>query len=103
MGSGGMATETRRRGERRDAAPFAPPKNLRGMARAPPRKGRGPCRFERRTRLFSPRAIAETVDHALSDSRQMREMRENARATVVEHYDLRTRILPQWQSLMATS
>ncbi|MCH4152430.1 MAG: glycosyltransferase family 4 protein [Sphingobium sp.] len=51
--------------------------------------------------FFSPRAIAETVDHALSDSRQMREMRENARATVVEHYDLRTRILPQWQSLMA--
>lgn len=51
--------------------------------------------------FFSTHEIAEAVDRALSDKKSMRAMRENARATVVENYDLKTRILPQWQSLIA--
>lgn len=51
--------------------------------------------------FFSTHAIAEAVDRALSDKHGMRAMRENARRTVVENYDLKTRILPQWQNLIA--
>ncbi|MCC6481633.1 MAG: glycosyltransferase family 4 protein [Sphingomonadaceae bacterium] len=51
--------------------------------------------------FFSTGDIAEAVDRALSDKSRMAQMRENARATVVEHYDLKTRALPQWQNLIA--
>jgi hypothetical protein len=53
--------------------------------------------------FFSPRMRSrKRSTMRLSDKPpDVGEMRENARATVVEHYDLRTRILPQWQSLMA--
>ncbi|MFO1261334.1 MAG: glycosyltransferase family 4 protein [Sphingomonadaceae bacterium] len=51
--------------------------------------------------FFSTHEIAEAVDRALVDKKAMSAMRENARATVVENYDLKTRILPQWQSLIA--
>lgn len=51
--------------------------------------------------FFSPGAIAQAVDTVLSDKNRMRGMRENARRTVVENYDLKTRILPRWQELIA--
>ncbi len=51
--------------------------------------------------FFSPGAIAQTVDAVLSDPTRMRAMRDNARRTVVEGYDLKSRILPRWHKLMA--
>ncbi|MDQ4419012.1 glycosyltransferase family 4 protein [Sphingobium sp. DEHP117] len=51
--------------------------------------------------FFSAGHLAETVDAALSDRQRMRTIRENARRTVVENYDLKTCALPRWQNLIA--
>lgn len=51
--------------------------------------------------FFSAPEIAEKVNAVLSDPHHMQDMRDNARRTVVDHYDLKTRALPQWQDMIA--
>lgn len=51
--------------------------------------------------FFSTSEVADAVDRVLSDPGRMANMRANARATVVDRYDLKTRALPQWQNLIA--
>jgi len=50
--------------------------------------------------FFSPAAIADATDILLDDTERARFMRDTARRTVVERYDLRTRALPQWDRLL---
>lgn len=50
--------------------------------------------------FFSPDQVAARVDEALSDPERMRKIREAARRTIVERYDLRTRCLPQFLKLV---
>ena len=52
--------------------------------------------------FFSPSAIADAVDAVLADPDAARAMREGARRTIIESYDLRTRMLPQWDRLLGT-
>ena len=51
--------------------------------------------------FFSPGALAQTVDALLSDKDGTQAMRESARRTIIERYDLDTCILPRWQKLMS--
>jgi glycosyltransferase involved in cell wall biosynthesis len=44
--------------------------------------------------FFSPEAIAERVDYALSQQNELAPLRQRARATVVERFDLRRICLP---------
>jgi glycosyltransferase involved in cell wall biosynthesis len=44
--------------------------------------------------FFSPAAIAERVDHALSHQQELEPLRARARQTIVERYDLRRVCLP---------
>lgn len=52
--------------------------------------------------FFSPASIADAVDVVLDDPDATRAMREGARRTIIETYDLRTRMLPQWDRLLDT-
>ena len=48
--------------------------------------------------FFSPKAIAHQTIEALEVPDTFKRIRENARRTILEHYDLRTQCLPaQWQ------
>lgn len=49
--------------------------------------------------FFSPNQIAERVDEVLSHRDRMQKLRDAARRTAVENYDLKTHILPRWQKL----
>jgi glycosyltransferase involved in cell wall biosynthesis len=50
--------------------------------------------------FFSPEAVAEAVDRVLSHPDRMADVRRRARATIVEHYDLRTVCLPRHVALV---
>jgi hypothetical protein len=50
------------------------------------------------TDFFDPQAIAQTVVQALAEPQPR--LRETARRTVVERYDLRSVCLPQWMQLL---
>lgn len=50
--------------------------------------------------FFDTDALARRVSDALRDPAASAEMRKNARRTVVEHYDLKTRCLPQQLELL---
>jgi glycosyltransferase involved in cell wall biosynthesis len=50
--------------------------------------------------FFSPSEIAARVDQALSRARDMDSVRERARGTVVEHFDLKRACLPQHLKLL---
>ncbi len=50
--------------------------------------------------FFSPAAIADAVETVLNNPEATRAMRDNARRTVVGRYDLRSRVLPQWERLL---
>jgi glycosyltransferase involved in cell wall biosynthesis len=52
------------------------------------------------TNFFDPQAIAQTVAQALAEPQPR--LREAARRTVVERYDLRSVCLPQWMRLLET-
>ena len=52
--------------------------------------------------FFSPAAIAERVDYALTHQDELASFRERARATVVERYDLRRICLPAQLRLVET-
>jgi glycosyltransferase involved in cell wall biosynthesis len=49
--------------------------------------------------FFSPVQIAERIDEVLSHSDRMQSIRDSARRTAVERFDLKRIILPQWQNL----
>jgi glycosyltransferase involved in cell wall biosynthesis len=49
--------------------------------------------------FFSPDALSECLDKALTDREGAARLRAAARQTVVERYDLTTRQLPRWMSL----
>jgi glycosyltransferase involved in cell wall biosynthesis len=50
--------------------------------------------------IFKPEKIADNVIHALGDRKAFLKIRENARKTIVENYDLRTICLPAQLRLM---
>jgi glycosyltransferase involved in cell wall biosynthesis len=50
--------------------------------------------------IFKPEQIADKVVHALADRKAFLQIRENARRTIVENYDLRTICLPAQLRLM---
>lgn len=50
--------------------------------------------------FFSPAQIADRVDEVFRHPNRMRSLRQAARRTAVERYDLRKRILPRWQALL---
>jgi glycosyltransferase involved in cell wall biosynthesis len=50
--------------------------------------------------FFSTRQIANRIEMALTERRALREVRQAARATAVEHFDLNGRLLPKWQQLI---
>jgi glycosyltransferase involved in cell wall biosynthesis len=50
--------------------------------------------------FFSPRAIADRVDQILDHPTRMQHMRDAARATAIDKFDLKTRTLPKWLKLM---
>jgi glycosyltransferase involved in cell wall biosynthesis len=47
--------------------------------------------------FFSPQQLADAVDVALSDGEEARAIRQEARRTIVERYDLRACIAAQWR------
>jgi glycosyltransferase involved in cell wall biosynthesis len=49
--------------------------------------------------FFSPTAIADRVDEILDHADGMQKMRDAARRTAVEKYDLKTVLLPRWIEL----
>ena len=51
--------------------------------------------------FFSPEEIAAKVVAALREPAAYRSLRENARATIVEHYDLRSKCLPAQLGLLS--
>jgi glycosyltransferase involved in cell wall biosynthesis len=51
--------------------------------------------------FFSAERIAERVDYALSRQQELQSLRDNARKTVVEHYDLNRVCLPAQRALVA--
>jgi glycosyltransferase involved in cell wall biosynthesis len=50
--------------------------------------------------FFSPLEIADRVDEILDHPTRMAHLREAARRTAVERYDLTTQILPKWLRLI---
>jgi hypothetical protein len=52
--------------------------------------------------FFSPDAIAERVTEALEDRRSFASLRQNARQTILDRYDLRTVCLPAHLRLLNT-
>jgi glycosyltransferase involved in cell wall biosynthesis len=49
--------------------------------------------------FFSPAEIADRVEEVLSHPDRMQSLRDAARRTAVERFDVKTRILPLWQNL----
>ena len=49
---------------------------------------------------FDAEAVADTLLHAVNPSGQHGRIRDAARAHIVKHYDLHTRILPRWLQLL---
>lgn len=49
---------------------------------------------------FDPAAICDRVEEVLEHPDRMQALRSDARATILERYDLRTQILPRWLSLL---
>jgi glycosyltransferase involved in cell wall biosynthesis len=49
--------------------------------------------------FFSPRAIANRIEAALGEPARMQPMRDAARATAVERFDLKRILLPRWHAL----
>lgn len=54
-----------------------------------------------RVDFFSPKAIADRVDEVLEDRDRMQHLRDAARRTAVERFDLKRRQLPRWEKLIA--
>jgi glycosyltransferase involved in cell wall biosynthesis len=52
--------------------------------------------------FFDRERLAQLVVDTLADRRQHERLRENARATIIERYDLRRKCLPQWRSFVET-
>jgi len=50
--------------------------------------------------FFSPQALAARIEEALEHPRRMREIREGARRTAVELFDLRRSLIPRWEELL---
>jgi len=50
--------------------------------------------------FFSSQQVAERIDEVLSHPDRMRSIRDGARRTAVERFDLKTRILPRWMNLL---
>jgi glycosyltransferase involved in cell wall biosynthesis len=49
--------------------------------------------------FFSPQALAERIEGALADGKRHQPLRNAARRTAVERYDLRRVLLPRWMKL----
>lgn len=49
--------------------------------------------------FFSTRALANRIEAALGDQAGLRSLREAARATAIEHFDLKRVLLPKWNAL----
>lgn len=52
--------------------------------------------------FFSPQEIAQSVCEALKRPNRFRKMRHQARSTIIEQYDLRTRCVPRQMELIRT-
>jgi glycosyltransferase involved in cell wall biosynthesis len=52
--------------------------------------------------FFDRERLAQLVVDTLADRRQHDRLRQNARATIIERYDLRRKCLPQWRSFVET-
>ena len=52
--------------------------------------------------FFKPREIADMVDRVLNHPNRMQAMREEARKTIVDNYDLKTICLPKHLQLIET-
>jgi glycosyltransferase involved in cell wall biosynthesis len=52
--------------------------------------------------FFSPEQIVEAVDRVLDHPNRLQEMRERARQTIVERYDLKSICLPRQVELVKT-
>jgi glycosyltransferase involved in cell wall biosynthesis len=50
--------------------------------------------------FFSPEGIADRVDQILNDPDRRGDLRRAARETAVRHFDLNTKLLPRWTSLL---
>jgi glycosyltransferase involved in cell wall biosynthesis len=49
--------------------------------------------------FFDPGKIADRIEYALEQGHQLQPLREAARATAVEHFDLKSVLLPRWLAL----
>jgi glycosyltransferase involved in cell wall biosynthesis len=49
--------------------------------------------------FFSPNGIAKRIEMALDQQAEMQRLRDAARATAVDHFDLKTVLLPRWNTL----
>jgi len=49
--------------------------------------------------FFSPNGIAKRIEDALDQQAQMQRLRDAARATAVQHFDLKTVLLARWNAL----
>jgi len=52
--------------------------------------------------FFSPQALAERIDEALEHPDRMQKIRDGARRTAVEDFDLKRNLLPRWRKLFAS-
>jgi glycosyltransferase involved in cell wall biosynthesis len=49
--------------------------------------------------FFDSTRIADRIDYALEEGTRLQSLREAARATAVEHFDLKSVLLPRWMTL----
>jgi len=49
--------------------------------------------------FFAPQVLANRIEAALDQPAQMQKIREAARATAVEQFDLKRVLLPKWNAL----
>jgi glycosyltransferase involved in cell wall biosynthesis len=49
--------------------------------------------------FFAHRQLASRIEEALENRRNLQAIRKSARATALEHFDLKRRMLPRWRSL----
>ena len=50
--------------------------------------------------FFSPEQISERVDEALNNKKRMKMIKENARETAINQFDLNKVIIPAWMNLI---
>lgn len=50
--------------------------------------------------FFSPGQIAERVDEVFASADRRQDLRDAARQTAIEYFDLKTQALPRWQALL---